>query len=473
MVEEIEDVSPFVRSRNGEIVEVRSPYNGDVVGEVRYASAEDAELAMAAAVASARVVRGFASWQRAEILTKIADALVAETESLARLIALEAGKPVRDAKGEISRAVQTFRVAAEEAKRIDGEVRSADWTPGTEGRVAMSRRFPIGVVLGITPFNFPLNLVAHKVAPAIAAGCPIVIKPAPQTPLSALRLGRIAMEAGWPAEALAVLPCSNEVAAMMVADSRFAMLSFTGSALVGWKLKEAAPRKRVTLELGGNAAVIVCADADVELAAKKILPGGYTYAGQSCISVQRVYAHASVRDALVERLRAGVSALRLGDPMVDATTLGPMISTAAAERVEGWIDEAVAAGAKLEVGGARKNALLPGTLLTDVSSETMLGREEAFAPVVFVNAFERLEEALEAVNSSSYGLQAAIFTREWDAMSAAWRELEVGAVLVNESSAWRADHLPYGGVKNSGVGREGVRSAIEEMTEERLLIVPA
>jgi glyceraldehyde-3-phosphate dehydrogenase (NADP+) len=450
---------------------IRSPYNGEIVGEVCYATADDAAIACAAAERAFAVTRRLSSHERSAILNRIVDTLVAQTENLALVIALEAGKPLKDARGEVGRSIQTFRVAAEEAKRIDGDVKSADWTAGTEGRIAMSRRFPIGPILGITPFNFPLNLVAHKLAPAIAAGCPIIIKPAPQTPLTALHLGRIAVEAGWPAEAISVLPCSNNVASLLVQDDRIKMLSFTGSAAIGWKLKEMVPRKRVTLELGGNAAVIVCADADLELAAQRILVGGYTYAGQSCISVQRVFVYASLKDALIQRLQSGLSALVPGDPREETTRLGPMINQAAAERVESWIAEARALGATVHAGGLREGSLLTATLLSDVAPTAQLCREEAFAPIVVVNSFETLDEAIAAVNASQYGLQAAIFTKNWAAMAKVWNELEVGAILVDESSAWRADQLPYGGVKNSGVGKEGLRSAIEEMTEARMLIV--
>ncbi len=455
-----------------ETVTIRNPYNNALVGAVCQASLEDAETACAAAVRGFAMTRKLAAWERAAILTRIADALAAEAGDIAQTIVLEAGKPLKDALGEVSRAVNTFRIAAEEAKRIDGEVKPADWIAGTEGRVALSRRFPIGPILGITPFNFPLNLVAHKLAPAIASGNPVVIKPAPQTPFTALRLGRIAVEAGWPAEAISVLPCSNEAAAAMVTDDRMAMLSFTGSVLVGWKLKEMAPRKRVTLELGGNAAVIVCADANMELAAQRILAGGYTYAGQSCISVQRVYAHTSVLSDLVKRISDGLSKLEVGDPALETTRVGPMINLGAAERAESWIGEAVNAGATLHAGGQRNGTTLMPALLTGVPADCLLCREEAFAPIVVVNSFDDLDEALAATNASLYGLQAAIFTASWASMAQAWNELEVGAVLVDESSAWRADQLPYGGVKNSGVGKEGVRSAIEEMTESRMLIVP-
>jgi len=454
-----------------ETMAIRSPYDDAVVGEVCYANAADAAFACEAAEHAFAVTKKLSSWQRAAILTRIAEAITSEAESMARTIALEAGKPLRDARGEVGRAIHTFRVAAEEAKRMDGDLKSADWTPGTEDRIALSRRFPIGPILGITPFNFPMNLVAHKLAPAIASGNPIIIKPAPQTPLTALLLGQIAIDAGWPAEAISVLPCSNEVAALLVQDERIRMLSFTGSAAVGWKLKEKATRKRVTLELGGNAAVIVCEDADLDLAAQRILAGGYTYAGQSCISVQRVYAHVSIKEQLLDRIVTGLESLQLGDPMDEGTRLGPMINLSAAERVENWIDEAKIGGAKIHFGGNRNGTLFEPSLLSDVPATSQLCCEEAFAPVVVVNGFESLEEAIALTNDSSYGLQAAIFTKSWASMSRAWNELEVGAILVDESSAWRADQLPYGGVKNSGVGKEGVRAAMEEMTDSRMLIV--
>jgi glyceraldehyde-3-phosphate dehydrogenase (NADP+) len=450
---------------------IRSPYNGDKVAEVCYADAADAETACAAAQQAFAVTRKLASWERSAILARIAEALSAQREEIARGIALEAGKPLKDSRAESDRAIQTFRVAAEEAKRLEGGAQPADWTPGSEGRLALSRRFPIGPILGITPFNFPLNLVAHKLAPAIASGNSIIIKPAPQTPLTALRLGRIAVEAGWPEGAISVLPCSNDVASQLVQDERLVMLSFTGSAAIGWKLKAMVPRKRVTLELGGNAAVIVCADADVDLAARRILVGGYTYAGQSCISVQRIYAHRSVVGDLIERIVDGLRTVTVGDPMDESTQMGPMINLAAAERAESWIVEAVESGARLHAGGLQAGTMLTPTLLSGVTETSQLCREEAFAPVVIVNTFADLNDAIAATNASTYGLQAAIFTRDWASMASAWNELEVGAVLVNESSAWRADQLPYGGVKNSGVGKEGVRAAIAEMTEPRMLVV--
>lgn len=455
-----------------ESVAIRNAYNGELVGEVCYADAKDAEQACALAHAAFAETKRLSSWERSAILNRVADKLSEQAARVAELIMLEAGKPITDARAEVARGVQTFRVAAEEAKRIGGEVTPADWTPGTEGRVALSRRFPIGPILGITPFNFPVNLVAHKLAPAIASGNPIVIKPAPQTPLTSLWLGRFIRDAGWPAGAISVLPCTNEVTAKLVADPRIAMLSFTGSAHVGWMLRLASATPRVTLELGGNAAVIVCEDADVSKAVAKILTGGYTFAGQSCISVQRVFVHASLKVRLIEELADGVRAIKTGDPADASTRVGPMINEAAASRAENWIAEAVGLGATLHAGGTRVGAMLQPSLLSDVPRTAQLNCEEAFAPVVIVEAYEHFAEVLARVNESKYGLQAALFTRDWKKMTEAWNVLEVGAILVDESSAWRADHLPYGGVKNSGVGKEGVRSAILEMTESRMLIVP-
>ncbi len=454
-------------------VTIRNPYNGCTVAEVCQADADDAERALVLAQQSFSVTRRLSSWQRAAILNTIADKLADQTEHAADLIVLEAGKPRADAHAEVARTIQTFRVAAEEAKRIGGDVTPADWTPGTEGRVALSRRFPIGPILGITPFNFPMNLVAHKLAPAIASGNPILIKPAPQTPLCSLWLGRAVREAGWPEGAISVLPCSNEVTARLVADPRIAMLSFTGSASIGWMLRRQAATPRVTLELGGNAAVIVCEDADLAKAIPKIVAGGFTYAGQSCISVQRVYVHQSLKQQLIDGVVEGLRKLVHGDPTDPSTQVGPMINEAAATRAESWITEATGMGANLHVGGKRNGTLLEPTLLSDVPPTAQLSCEEAFAPIVVVEAYDNFADVLATVNRSRYGLQAALFTRDWRRMTQAWNELEVGAVLVDESSSWRADHLPYGGVKNSGVGREGVRSAILEMTEARLLIVLA
>lgn len=454
-----------------DVLVIRSPYDGREIAQVPLASADEADRACATAEAAFAETKRLAAWQREQILERIAARLAAETDDLARLLALEAGKPIRDARGEIGRAVRTFRIAAEEAKRIGGEILPLDWTSGSDGRMALVRRFPIGTILGITAFNYPVLLAAHKVAPAIASGNPIILKPAPQTPVTTLRLATIISESGWPAGAISVLPCSNDVACRLLHDDRIRKLSFTGSAAVGWQLKAAVPKKRVTLELGGNAAVIVHEDADVDRAAQRIVAGGFAYSGQSCISVQRVFVQEHIRTALAERVVAGAKALVVGDPMDERTQIGPMISEAAAMRAESWIQEAVAAGAQLLTGGERRGATLTPSVLAEVPATARLSREEVFAPVVFLNSYSDFSDALQQVNASKYGLQAGIFTHDWGRITEAWRTLNVGAVLIDEVSAWRADHMPYGGTKDSGTGREGVRSAIEEMTEPRLLIV--
>jgi len=454
------------------IVTVNNPFDGTVIRQVYSASADNASHACASAKRAFDQTRKLSSWERSAILNRIADTLVEQSAFVANLIMLEAGKPLTDARNEVSRGIQTFRIAADEAKRIGGDITPADWTPGNDGRLALSRRWPIGPILGITPFNFPLNLVAHKVAPALASGNPIIIKPAPQTPMTALWLGRAVCDAGWPAGGISVLPCSNEVTAQMVADDRIAMLSFTGSASIGWMLRKQSATPRVTLELGGNAAVILCEDADLAKAISKIVAGGYSYAGQSCISVQRVFVHEALKSKLIEGLVDGLRKLTIGNPAAESTQLGPMINEVAAIRAESWITEAVKRGATLHIGGRRNGSLLDPALLSDVPPDAQLQCEEVFAPITVIEGFADFGEAIAAVNRSKYGLQAAVFTDSWRHIARAWEELEVGAVLVDESTAWRADHLPYGGVKYSGIGKEGVRSAILEMTEPRLLILP-
>ncbi len=358
-----------------------------------------------------------------------------------------------------------------EAKRIGGDVIPMDLAPGMDRHLSLLRRVPIGPVLGITPFNFPLNLVAHKVAPCLAAGNPMVLKPAPQTPLTALLLAEIVLEAGLPPGALSVVPCENAVAEQMVTDERFKVLSFTGSAAVGWMLKAKSGKKRVLLELGGNAGVIVEPDADVELAATRCAVGGYAYSGQTCISVQRVFVHESVHDRFVEQFVARVAALKAGDPADDATVIGPLIDEAAAKRVEQWIQEAAAQGARVLTGGKRAGSVVEATVLANVTPAMKVSCREVFGPVVTVSRYKDFAAALAALNDSDYGLQAGVFTRDINRIFRAYRELEVGAVLANEIPTFRAEHMPYGGVKDSGLGREGVRYAIEEMTEPKLLIL--
>lgn len=450
---------------------IRNPYHGKPVADVCLAGKAEADEAVARAVEAFPATRILPAHVRAEALLKIAGRLAARQDEIARTMTAESGKPMTDARREVGRAVQTFTIAAEEAKRIGGDVIPMDLAPGMDRHLGLLRRVPIGPVLGITPFNFPLNLVAHKVAPCLAAGNPMVLKPAPQTPLTSLLLAELVLETGLPPGALSVVPCENAVAEQMVTDERFKVVSFTGSAAVGWMLKAKSGKKRVVLELGGNAGVIVEPDADLELAAARCAAGGYAYSGQTCISVQRIFVQESVYDRFVEQLVARVTALKTGDPSDEATVIGPLIDEAAAKRVEQWIQEATAQGARVLAGGKRAGSVVEATVLADVTPAMKVSCREVFGPVVTVSRYKTFDEALAALNASDYGLQAGVFTRDVDRIFRAYRELEVGAVLANEIPTFRAEHMPYGGVKDSGLGREGVRYAIEDMTELKLLIL--
>jgi acyl-CoA reductase-like NAD-dependent aldehyde dehydrogenase len=452
-------------------IPVMNPFTREKVGEVCQAGKEEAEEAVATAVRAFPLTRRLSSHARATALAKIAGALADRHDELARTMTAEAGKPIADARREVYRAVQTFTVASEEAKRIPGEVVPLDLTPGAENYLGIARRFPIGPVLGITPFNFPLNLVAHKVAPCLAVGNPIVLKPAPQTPLTALLLCEIILQAGLPAGAISVVPCDNTVAEQMVTDSRFKMLSFTGSATVGWMLKAKCGKKRVALELGGNAGVIVEPDADLDQAAQRCVTGGFVYAGQTCISVQRVFVHEAAYASFLGKLLPLAAAVKVGDPMDEDTVIGPLIDEAAAQRIEAWIGEAVAGGARVRTGGKRSGSLFDATVLTDVAPDMKVSCREVFGPLITVTPYRRFGDALDALNDSDFGLQAGVFTQDIDKLFRAYRELEVGSVLANEIPTFRADQMPYGGVKDSGLGREGVRYAIEDMTELKLLVL--
>lgn len=457
--------------RTGDAVEVRSPYDESPVAVVHRAGPNELEAAMAAATRAFETTRRMPSWKRAEILERISVGIAARREEFARTIALEAGKPIRTARVEVDRAIFTFKVAAEEAKRIYGEIVSLDWVPGTEGRIGYVRRVPIGPILGITPFNFPLNLVVHKVAPALAAGNPILIRPSTKTPISALKLGEVILEAGWPPEGFAVIPCTTQDAELLVRDDRIRMLTFTGSPAVGWGLKARAGRKRVTLELGGNAGVIIHRDADLDYAAERVTWGGFTYAGQSCISVQRVYIHEEIYEAFVDRLLQRVSALRVGDPLEETTDVGPVIDREAAERIEAWVQEAVAGGAKVLIGGRRTGNLWEPTILTSIREDMKVSCQEVFGPLIGLYRYADPIEAIRAVDRSDYGLQAGIFTSDLRLIEAAFEHIEVGGLIVNDVPTFRVDHMPYGGVKLSGFGREGVRYAIQEMTELKLMVL--
>jgi len=455
----------------GDLVEVRSPYDGAVVGRVFQGTKRHAELAIAAAVKAFGTTRRLPAFERQRVLRRVVEGIAKRKEEFARTMAQEAGKPIRAARTEVERAIFTFTVAAEESTRIYGEYLPLDWQEYTAGRWGIVRRFPLGPIAGITPFNFPLNLVAHKVAPAIAAGCSIVLKPAPQTPLSALLLAETIQEAGWPDGALNVLPLSNDDAGLLVTDDRLKMISFTGSAAVGWEIKKRAGKKKVILELGGNAGVIVHGDTDLGYAAERCVAGGFAYAGQTCISVQRILVEHSVYGKFTDLLLAGVKKLKTGDPLEDSTDLGPLIRESDAVRATDWIQEAVRGGARLLCGGHRKGPVLAPTVLTGTKPEMRVNCQEIFAPVVTVEPYDDFELALRQLNNSPYGLQAGIFTRDAKLLFHSYEELEVGAVVAGDVPSFRIDHMPYGGIKDSGVGREGLRYAIEEMTEPKLLVM--
>jgi acyl-CoA reductase-like NAD-dependent aldehyde dehydrogenase len=457
----------------GEALEVRSPWDQGLVGRVTVATRADARQAVNHAVASLRRTRALPRWKRREILEDVAAALIEQKERFAQLIVAEAGKPIRLARAEVDRSVLTFKTAAEEASRLGGESIPLDLTEGNEGRWGLMQRFPVGPVLAITPCNYPLNLAAHKLAPALAAGCPVILKPAPQTPFTALALGEVILKAGWPQEALAVLTLNNaDTAWLAEKEDRIKLVSFTGSAKVGWELKVHSGRKRVLLELGGNAALIVCGDwPDLDEAALRTAHAAFGYAGQSCVSVQRVFVERSAFQTFLWKVVEATAKLAVGDPAAEATEVGPLIRPAEAERVESWIKEAVEGGAKLVAGGQRHGSVVAPAILTGTKPGMKLRDEEVFGPVVVIEPYDDFEESLADANHSKYGLQAGLLTRDVGRILTAYRELEVGALIVGDTPSWRLDPMPFGGVKDSGLGREGIRSAIEEMTEPRMLVI--
>ena len=450
---------------------VTSPFDRSVIAVVCEATRDDVETAIQSAVEAFAVTRKMTSYQRATILRKIATGIRQRQEEFARTICQEAGKPIKVARIEVDRGIYTFEVAAEEASRIYGEYIPLDTLEATAGRWGLMRRFPIGPVFAITPFNFPLNLVAHKVAPAIAAGCPLILKPAPQTPVTSLMLAEVVHEAGWPDGALAVMPLSNDDAALLVADDRIKLLTFTGSAPVGWALKTKAGKKRVALELGGNAGVIVHSDADLAYAAQRCVVGGFAYGGQTCISVQRILVERSVCDKFTKLLLEAVHKLKSGDPMHEDTDIPPLIRESDAARAAVWIDEAVQAGAKVLTGGKHHGAFVEPTVLTNTSADMRVNYAEVFAPVVTVEPYDSFREAIAEINNSAYGLQAGVMTNDARLIQLAFEELEVGGVIVGDVPSFRVDQMPYGGVKDSGLGREGLRYSIEDMTERKLMVM--
>jgi acyl-CoA reductase-like NAD-dependent aldehyde dehydrogenase len=455
----------------GDPVEVRTPYDGSVMGSVFQGRREHAEAAIAAAVKAFGTTRRLPAFERQRVLRRVSENISGRKEEFARTMAQEAGKPIKAARTEVERAIFTFNVAAEESTRIYGEYLPLDWQEFTAGRWGIVRRFPLGPIAGITPFNFPLNLVAHKVAPAIAAGCPLVLKPAPQTPFTAMLLAEAVQQAGWPDGGLNVLPLSNDDAGILVTDERIKLISFTGSAAVGWQIKKNCGKKKVVLELGGNAAVIVHSDADLAYAADRCVVGGFSYAGQTCISVQRILVERSVCAPFTQLLLEGVKKLKTGDPLDDSSDLGPLIRESDAVRASDWIQEAVRGGARVLCGGQRRGPVLEPTVLSGTRPDMKVNCQEIFAPVVTVEPYDDFPQALRQVNSSPYGLQAGLFTRDAKLIFNAYEELEVGGLIAGDVPAFRIDHMPYGGIKDSGLGREGLRYAIEEMTEPKLLVM--
>jgi acyl-CoA reductase-like NAD-dependent aldehyde dehydrogenase len=451
------------------VASIRAPWDGAEVGTHPLASPADMEAAVAANLAAAAACRRLPAYERAACLERIAEALESRSGEFATLLAREAGKPIAQARFEIERAIFVFKDGAEEATRIGGEVLPLDVLPAGRGRIGLTRRWPLSPVAAITPFNFPVLLAAHKLAPAIACGATVTLKPPPQDPLSTLLLGELVNTCGYPAGGVNIVPCSLDVARQLTRDERVRMISFTGSARAGWQIRAEAGTKRVALELGGNAAVVVEPDADLALAIERCTAGGYSYAGQSCISVQRILVHERVYADFLHGFADGVRRLRTGEPLDPATFVGPMITEAAAQRAESWIRDAVRSGAKVIVGGGRRGAVLEPTVLADTGPDQRVNCEEIFAPVTTVSAYGSFDVALEQVNASPYGLQAGVFTRDVSRLMRAWDRLEVGGLMSNEVPTWRVDRMPYGGAKASGLGREGVRHAIEEMTELRLL----
>ena len=450
---------------------VTDKYTGQIATRVAKASAGDLDAAIAAACEAAPLMRSMPPYRRAEVLHHCARRFGERREELAGVLCVEAGKPIRDCRGEVQRLIDTFRVAAEEAVRIGGEVIEMRITPRADGYRGMTQRVPVGPCGFISPFNFPLNLAAHKVAPAIAAGCTFVLKPASRTPISAILIGEVLAECDLPEGAFSILPCGRDAADTLVTDPRLKLISFTGSPEVGWDIKARAGRKKVVLELGGNAACVVDADADIEDAVSRVITGAFYQSGQSCISVQRILVHAKVYETFRDSLVAQAKHLVMGNPRDEATFIGPVISEDDAARLEDWIDAAVAAGGRLLCGGGREGVMVEPTLLEGVPPEQPICSREAFGPVAVLDRFSDFDEALRRVNDSVYGLQAGVFTGDIGRALAAWDRLEVGGVIVNDTPSWRVDHMPYGGVKESGFGREGIRYAIEDMTEPRLLVI--
>lgn len=450
---------------------VSNPYNGEVIGTTFNATAEQLEQAIVAAEAAYNTLRTMPTYERAAILQNLAGSMRARRDEMARLIALEAGKPIRDAEVETDRGIFTLETAAEEAKRIEGEVMPLDLLPSSKGRFGIVRRFGIGPIAGISPFNFPLNLALHKIAPAIASGNPIVLKPPSLDPLTMLLFAEMCDEAGVPKGAVSILPMGRDLGNVLVEDDRFKLLSFTGSPDIGWQMKARAGKKKVVLELGGNAGVIVDEDADIDFAVGRVRTGAFAYAGQVCISVQRVFVHEKVYDRFRDALVAATETIVMGDPLDRATELGPMIDAKSAGRTKEWIDAAVSEGGRVLTGGKPDGRFFQPTVIENAAPTSFVCSREAFAPLVTIFPVSSFGEAIAKVNDSDFGLQAGVFTNNFEKALTAWETIEAGGVVINDIPTYRIDHMPYGGVKDSGLSREGLRYAIEDMTEPRLMVV--
>lgn len=450
--------------------EVTKPYNGDIIAQCSLAGKSELEEAIKLAQDCQEEMAKLPSHRKAEILSGIADGLKGERDYLANLLAQEAGKPLKYALGEVDRAIQTYKIASEECKRLPSEFIQLDWTPAGEGKEGLVKYFPVGLVAAISPFNFPLNLTSHKIAPAIASGCPIILKPARSTPLSALELARIAYSTSLPKGALSIIPMDRESGNQLVTDHRFNLLTFTGSPPVGWKMKANAGKKKVVLELGGNAGVIVSDTANLQHAVNKCLTGAFAYSGQVCIHTQRIYVHENVFKEFVLQLAEKTKELKIGDPTNPETDISTMIDDGNTSRVKEWVDEAIANGAKIIEGGKIRGNVFEPTIITNTKPEMKVCAEEIFGPVVIVESYKSYSLAIDAINDSQFGLQAGVFTNRLNEEHEAFNKLRVGGVIINDVPTFRVDHMPYGGVKDSGLGREGVKYAIHDMMEPRLLV---
>ncbi len=457
--------------RTGRQLSVFDKYSGEKYAEVAMADEKMIGEAVGLAYKSRRSMAEFPSYKRRDVLEHCVKRFSEMREELADILCIEAGKPIKDSRGEVGRLIDTFRVAAEESVRIGGEVIPMDISERGEGIRGMWKRFPVGVVSLISPFNFPLNLVAHKIAPAIAAGCPFLLKPASLTPIGALIVGEVLSETEIPQGSFSILPVPRTEAGTLVKDERIKLFSFTGSPSAGWKLKSEAGKKRVVLELGGNAACVVDNDSDIDDASERIVAGAFYQSGQSCVSVQRIMVHSDIYEKFRDILIKKTENLKSGDPKEEDVFIGPMISESEAERVAGWISEAVSSGGRILCGGKRNGAVHEATLLENVSKDADIWKKEAFGPVAILSEFNDFDSVIEEINNSRYGLQAGLFIKDIYKINKAWENLEVGGVIIGDAPSWRIDHMPYGGVKDSGIGREGIRYAIEDMTEIKMLVI--